>query len=400
MNFSLYIAKRYLFSKSGTNAINIITLIAIFGVVVGTTALFIVLSVFSGLRTFSDSLLEASDPDIKITASKGKQFEYTNKVKEVLKTKADIQASSTVIEQRASLKYKDKNHIAYIKGVEENYNKVVKVDSSLVVGSWLNTDYKNTAVIGYGISYKLSLGIMNFGEPLQVLVPKPGKGFINPNNAFNSVKTQIIGVYSGSEDFQNKFVFTNINLARELLGYEENKVTGIELKLKEGIDPMSVRDDLAEELGETFSVKTKRQLNALYYKVVNTENFISYLMATLIIIIALFNVIGSIIMMIIDKKTNLKTLLNLGGSVKDIKKIFVYQGFLLAIVGMCVGLLLGIVVVLLQLHYGIIMISESLPYPVEFKWINLIVVTITITILGFIASKIASSRISLEFLER
>ena len=401
MNFSLYIAKRYLFSKSGTNAINIITFIAAFGVVVGTTALFVILSGFSGLRTFSDSLLEASDPDIKITASKGKTVVITDKIKNVLQKNEAVEAYSQVIEERVSLMYNDKNHIAYIKGVDEFYNQVVRVDSSLSVGNWLDKEYKNTAVIGAGISYKLSLGTYNFGEPLHIFVPKSGTGFItNPNKAFNSVDVQIVGVYSGSEDFQNKFVFTNISLARELLSYSDTEITAVEIKVKKAFDANKVRNELAERLGEAFEVKTKRQLNALYYKVVNTENFISYLIFTLIIVIALFNVIGSIIMMIIDKRQNLKTLLSLGSSVQEIKKIFIYQGFLLVIVGMLIGLILGVVLVFVQLHYGIFMITYNLPYPVEFKWLNLLVVVLTITLLGYLAAKIASSRITISFIEK
>ena len=176
MNFSLYIAKRYLFSKTSTNAINIITAIAVFGGVVGTLALFVVLSGFSGLKTFSDSLLNASDPDIKITAAQGKSLEYSTKLHEILQQEEAIKAYSKVVEERVFLKYKDRDHIAQIKGVDTNYSSIIPTDSILTVGTWIDEQYKNTAVIGYGISYKLSLGIFNFGEPLQVLVPKPGKG--------------------------------------------------------------------------------------------------------------------------------------------------------------------------------------------------------------------------------
>ena len=400
MNFSLYIAKRYLFSKTSTNAINIITAIAVFGVVVGTLALFVVLSGFSGLKTFSDSLLNASDPDIKITAAQGKSFEYSTKLHEILQQEEAIKAYSKVVEERVFLKYKDRDHIAQIKGVDTNYSSIIPTDSILTVGTWIDEQYKNTAVIGYGISYKLSLGIFNFGEALQVLVPKPGKGFINANNAFRSISTQVIGVYTGSEEFQNKYVFTELSSAQELLGYKENQITGIELALKKGVDLDSFQEKLQEALGEDFKVQTRAQLNTLYYKVINTENFISYLIFTLIVAIALFNVIGSIIMMIIDKRQNLKTLFNLGCSIDEIKKIFIYQGFLLTLVGMGIGLVLGMLLVLIQQRFELLMITESLAYPVEFRLINLLVVLVTISALGYLAAKIASSRISKSFIER
>ncbi|CAM1348689.1 ABC transporter permease [Tenacibaculum insulae] len=400
MKFSLYIAKRYLFSKTSTNAINIITFIAVFGVVVGALALFIILSGFSGLRTFSDNMLKDSDPDIRITSVKGKSFKYTDDIHQKLLENAQIKSVSKIIEERVFLKYKDKSQVAFIKGVDENYKNIIPVDSLLDVGTWVDPEFKNTAVIGNGISYKLSLGILNFGEPLQIMVPKPGKGFVNVNNAFKSVATQIIGSYSGSEEFQNKYVFTELSLAQELLNYEKNQISGIEIKLNSTVDLDDFQEKLQETFGANFSIKTRAQLNALYYKVINTENFVSYLIFTLIIAIALFNVIGSIIMMIIDKQKNLKTLYNLGASIDEIKKIFVLQGFLLTIVGMLVGLVTGVLLVLIQQRYELFMITETLAYPVEFRWMNLLIVICTISALGHIASKIASSRISIKFIEK
>ena len=400
MSFPYYIAKRYLFSKTSNNAINIITIIASFGVIVGSLALFIILSGFSGLRTFSYSLLDVSDPDIKITTTLGKSFLVTQDLQQTLDTNTAIKEVSKVIEERVFLEYNEKTEIAFIKGVEENYPKISKIDAALSVGTWLQKDFENTAVIGRGISNKLSLGILNYGAPLKIMIPKPGKGFINPRKPFYDIETQIVGVYLGTEEFESKYVFTAIAKARELLRYTENQVTAIELRLKDGKTADGFADQLGEKLGENFKVQTKEQLNEVFYKVINTENFVSYLIFTLIVIIALFNVIGAIIMMIIDKKANLKTLFSLGATIKEIKKIFILQGFLLTFFGMCVGLFLGIVLVFLQKKFEIFMIVPNLAYPVEFRFINLLIVFFTITILGFIAAKIASSRISASFIEK
>lgn len=400
MNFSLYIAKRYLFTKTSNNAINIITIIASFGVIVGSLALFVILSGFSGLRTFSYSLLDASDPDIKITSVKGKSFILTDDVYQIITENQDVKASSKIIEERVFLEHNDKNEIAYIKGVEENYAEITSIDSALEIGNWLEKEYTNTAVIGRTIAAKLSLGIRSFGDPLSILVPKPGTGFINPNNAFYKTDVQIIGLYIGTEDFESKYVFVNLEQAKDLLKFDENQITGLELKLVDSLNADAVAEDLQNNIGTTFRVQTKEQLNEVFYKVINTENFVSYLIFTLIVIIALFNVIGTIIMMIIDKKANLKTLYNLGTTVKQIKKIFVLQGFLLTFFGMIIGLLIGVIAVFLQSKYGFFMITESLPYPVEFRFFNLLIVILTITVLGFIAAKIASSRITKEFIER
>nr|WP_299672338.1 FtsX-like permease family protein [uncultured Polaribacter sp.] len=400
MGFPYYIAKRYLFSKTSNNAINIITMIASFGVIVGALALFVILSGFSGLRTFSYSLLDVSDPDIKITTTVGKSFFITETLQQKLQTNTSIKESTKVIEERVFLEFNEKNEIAFIKGVEENYTNISKIDSSLSVGTWLQKDFENTAVIGRGISNKLSLGILSYSEPLKIMIPKPGKGFINPRNPFYSIETQIVGVYLGTEEFESKFVFTSIEQARDLLRFKENQVTGIELRLNDIEDSNEVAANLQTALGTDFKVQTKEQLNEVFYKVINTENFVSYLIFTLIVIIALFNVIGAIIMMIIDKKQNLKTLFNLGATIKEIKKIFIFQGFLLTFFGMCVGLVLGVILVFLQKEFSLFMIVPNLAYPVEFKFSNLLIVFCTITVLGFIAAKIASSRISEAFIEK
>ncbi|WP_405562999.1 ABC transporter permease [Polaribacter sp. Asnod6-C07] len=400
MNFSLYIAKRYLFTRTSNNAINIITIIASFGVIVGSLALFIILSGFSGLRTFSYSLLDASDPDIKISVVKGKSFFIDDDIQNILENNSSIKVSSKIIEERVFLEYKSKNEIAYIKGVEENYAQITNIDSTLSVGNWLEKEYLKTAVVGRTIAAKLSLGVRSFGEPLSIMIPKPGTGFINPTNAFYKTNVQIVGLYTGTEDFEGKYVFVNLEEAKRLLRFKENQVTAIELKLTDDLLADEFAEELQQKLGDTFKVQTKEQLNEVFYKVINTENFVSYLIFTLIVIIALFNVVGAIIMMIIDKKQNLKTLFNLGTTIKEIKRIFVLQGFLLTITGMVIGLLIGVIAVFIQIKFGFFMITENLPYPVEFRLSNLFIVIFTITTLGFIAAKIASSRISKEFVEK
>ena len=247
---------------------------------------------------------------------------------------------------------------------------------------------------------KLSLGVNSYGKPLTVMVPKPGKGFINPTNAFYKTDVQVLGIYTGTEDFENKYVFVTLDQAKDLLRYKDNQVTAIALKVLDKDDADEIATTLQKKLGSSYSVKTKEQLNEVFYKVINTENFVSYLIFTLIIIIALFNVIGAIIMMIIDKKSNLKTLFSLGVTIKEIKRVFMLQGFLLTFFGMIIGLVLGILLVIIQKQFGLFMITQNLPYPVEFRFSNLFIVIGTITVLGFVASKIASSRISKEFIEK
>ena len=268
------------------------------------------------------------------------------------------------------------------------------------MGTWLKKEYTNTSIVGNSLAYKLSAGVESFGEYLEILVPKVGTGFINPSRSFRKINTQIVGIYYANEDFENNYVFISNAQAQQLLNFNSDQFTGIEIKLKPETDAANYAQSVQEKLGSQYKVQTRAQLNELLYKVINTENFISYLIFTLIIIIAMFNIIGSIIMMIIDKKKNLKTLLSLGVSIPEIKKIFVLQGFLLTLMSMAVGLFLSVILVIVQQKFQIFMITTSIPYPVELRGSNLLVVITTITVLGFLAAKLASSRISNGFINK
>jgi len=394
LKFSLYIAKRYLFSKSSSNAINIITIIAATGVVVGAMALFIVLSVFSGLKEFSLDFIKVSDPDLKISATKGKSFFFTDSIATLLQDKT-IAHYTKVVEERAFFNYKEKSHIASIKGVDANYLLVNNIDTAIYVGDWLDKKAFNTVVIGGGVSSILSLGTYDFIESLKVYVPKPGKGYIsNPKTAFNQISLQAVGIFRLTEELDNKYVFSHLALAQSLLNYKPNQISALEVKLVTTANQKAVIEKLQMALGEDYKIETRAQLNSVFHKMLNTENLVSYLIFTLILIIALFNVIGAIVMMILDKKENLKTLFSLGASINEIKKIFIYQGFLLTFFGLVFGLFLSIVFVLLQQKFGFIMITQSLAYPVKFTLFNVLIVFITILVLGFLAALIASSRIS------
>jgi lipoprotein-releasing system permease protein len=401
LNFPLYIARRYLFSKSSNNTINIITIIATVGVIIGTMALFIVLSGFSGLKEFSLGFIQNSDPDFKITPVKGKSFLFTSKMEQSINETAGVDQFTKVIEERAFLEFKNKTHLAYIKGVEENFNQINNIDTAIVVGRWINFEYSNHAVVGNGISNALSMGINDYLEQLKIYVPKPGSGYdvTSIKNDISITKVQPVGIFELTEELDRKFTFISLDLAQQLLGYSENQISAIEVKVIDLDNREAVIETLIKKLGSDFKFETREQLNALLYKMLNTENLASYLIFTLILIIALFNVIGALIMMIFDKKSNLKTLYNLGTDIRDIRKIFTFQGFLLSFFGLLIGLALAIILVLLQKEFGLFMITPHLAFPVAFKMSNVITVFFTILILGFIAAKIASSRITKEVVE-
>ena len=307
---------------------------------------------------------------------------------------------SKVVEERAFFNYRDKSHIASIKGVDANYLLVNNIDTAIYIGEWLDKNAIQTVVIGNGVSSTLSLGAYDFIESLKVYVPKPGKGYIsNPNTAFSQINLQPIGVFKLTEELDKKYVFSHLELAQSLLNYKSNQISAIELKLSPSVDENEFLEVLQNKLGSSFKIETREQLNAVFHKMLNTENLVSYLVFTLILIIALFNVIGAIVMMILDKKENLKTLFSLGASIQEIKRIFILQGFLLTFFGLLIGLFLSIAFVVLQKEYGLIMITNELAYPVEFSLNNVVIVFFTILILGFLSAKIASSRISNKIIQ-
>ena len=402
MNFPLYIAKRYLFSKSSNNAINIITSIAAIGIVVGAMALFIVLSGFSGLKDFSLQFTNVFDSDLKIEPESGKTIQFSAAAQRLLDQEQDIIAYSKVIEERIFLQFEGKNHIAYIKGVDENYGSVTVIDSILFLGRWF-VEGQQEAVIGYNIAHKLSLGTMDFTSLPEILVPKPGTGQIlvtDLASAFNKQDFIASGIYDVNEDVNGKYVFTDLPYARDLLQLDSTTVSSVALKLKPNVDEGNVREALTKIFSDQpIVIKNRIQQNDALYKMLNTENVAVYLIFTLVLIIALFNVIGSIIMMILDKRKNIKTLYNLGATIKEIRKVFFLQGALMTVLGGALGITLGVLVVWGQLQFKFIYITASLPYPVELKLINVVIVFVTLTVLGLLASKIAASRVRTQLLE-
>jgi lipoprotein-releasing system permease protein len=399
LNFPLYIAKRYIFSKSKNNAINIINRIASLGIIVGTMALFVVLSVFSGLKVFSLSFTNEIDPDLKIESTYGKSFLVTPDQESQIKKIEGVASYTKIIEERVLFIFNGKQQVTYLKGVDRNYPVVNDIRKKLFNGQWLKPDTYQV-VVGYGISKNFSMGILDFENPLQVFAPKPGKGAIeNPEEAFSKTDVLPVGIYSISEDLDSKYVFADLGLVQELLEYKPNQISGIEFKLKPNANESNIDSQLQKIFNNKVTTKNRAQLNASLYKMLNTENIAVYLIFTLVIIVALFNLIGALIMMILDKKGNLKTLFNLGTEIKDLRKIFLLQGTLLSVFGGLIGLVLGVILVLLQQRFELIMITATLAFPVVFTLENVFIVLGTIFSLGFIASFIASKRVSEKLLD-
>jgi lipoprotein-releasing system permease protein len=399
VNFPLYIAKRYILSKSKSNAINIISVIALGGIIVGTLALFVVLSVFSGLRDYSVQFTNNFDPDLKIITVKGKSFLITIDDEKKIKSISGIATLSKTVEERVLFSFNGKQQVTYIKGVDREFQNSNDISKNLFNGQWLKPETPQ-AVIGYGISQKLSLGLFDFNNPLEVYVPKPKKGQLSlrKEDDFNVDYLMPVGIYAVSEELDSKYVFVDLNLSQQLMGFKPNEVTGIEIKTQPSADREKIKTEIETLFKGKVKVKTREELNSTLHKMLNTENIAVYLIFTLVIIVALFNLVGALIMIIIEKKNNLKTLLNLGAEVSDLRKVFLLQGVLLSFFGGLIGLVLGTIIVFLQQKFSLIMITDSLAYPVVFEISNLLIVLATILFLGFLAAFIASSRVSKKLL--
>ena len=396
MNFPLYIAKRYLRSKSSQNAVNIINFITFLVIVIGSAALFVVLSAFAGLKTFSLSFTNTFDPDLKALPAIGKHFSITPEEEMELKNIDGLANYSKELEERAYLTFREKSCIAYIKGIDGNYRSVTGVDSTLYFGNWGVMEYNG--VVGIGIYNLLGVPLDNYQNPMTLLVPKAGKGSITPQGLtakpYNQIPIYVSGVYAVEENLDKKYVFAQLPLVQSLLEKDSTQISGVNFKLDGQVPSIDVQNQIRDVLGDKVLVLNRQEQNSTLYRMLNTENLATYLIFTLVLIIALFNVVGAIIMMILDKQQNSKTLFSLGATIPELRRIYFTQGLLVTALGGLIGVLIGSLLIGSQLAFGWLKITPSLAYPVEFNIMNVLVVLATIVVLGFISSKIASSRIN------
>lgn len=398
MRISSFIAKRYLFAKSSTNAVNIITLISVISMVIGTIVFLVVLSAFSGLKQFNLSVISTADPDLKVIPTQGKTIQLSKEQLKRLNAISEIAHYSKVIEERVYLEYDGKTHLGFLKGVDENFLKVNRLDTTVFAGSW-HTQTEPEMVIGAGVRRRLSLAIGDYGKLLKVMVPKPGTGQItDPSQAFKKSKAIASGIFQIGGEIDEDHVFTHIDYVGKLLGYDNNEISTLEIKLNSLDKEENARIQLSKIFGDNVIIKNRTSLNDSLYKMLNTENLALYFICTLVIIIVLFTFIGSIIIIIIDKRPHIKTLSDLGSSLKEIRRAFFLQGVFMVISGSLVGIVLGVIIISLQQYFGFIKITTSLPYPVHLTAINVLIVLTTIIVLGIAASKLASSRITSKLL--
>lgn len=401
MNFPFYIARRYIRSRSSQNAVNIINMVTFAVIVIGSAALFVVLSGFSGLKDFSLSFSNTFDPDLKALPAEGKSFSFGDKAATALMDIPGVVSVSGELEERVYLTHRQKSRIAWIKGVDSAYTQTTGIDSTLFLGQWELIGQQTVA--GIDIANLLGLSVQDYRSPLVVLAPKPGKGGLGTGGLgqkpYNQLSLILSGVYQIEENLDKKYIFAELPLVQSLLerGYDE--VSGVSFKLAPGSDERAVRKAIGEVLGPGIQVRNRKELNQTLYRMLNTENLATYLIFTLVLIIALFNVVGAIIMMILDKQQHSRTLYSLGLTLKELRRIYFAQGVLVTSAGGVIGILLGSVLILSQKYFGWLKITPSLAYPVEYRLLNVLLVLVTIVVLGVIASRIASNRINYKLLK-
>lgn len=398
MNVPFYIAKRYAFSKSKTKAINTITKISTVGILVSSMALFVVLSVFSGLKTLNLSYTNEIDPDLVVEPIDGKSI-FLNREQEVALSKLqEIEAYSFIVEERVVFNFGEKQLVANIKGVDSVYHKVTSIDKNLIFGEWLlpNT---NQAVLGQIIAMNLSVSAFSEDKKLEVLAMKPGEGaFDSPEDAYNRIPLFPSGIYAfNNTDVDGKYIYVDYQLVQDLLEWQPNQFSKIEFKIAKGFSENQVKKELQNIFKDNIQFKNRSELNNSLHKMLQTESIAIYLIFTMVIIVTLFSLAGALIMMILEKKEHLKTLNDLGISIINLRRIFLFQGMMLSVFGALIGLLLGFLIVYLQYTFEIIKISDQFPYPVEVTLLNIILVFSTIIILSLLASLLASTRISKKY---
>lgn len=394
MNFPFFIAKRYLFSKKSHNAINVISAISVCGVALATLAMVCTLSVFNGFQDMVATFFTAFDPQIKITSVKGKVFDGSEPVFAEIRTMPEVAVYSESVEDNAMVQYKGRQAMAVIKGVEDNFDKLTPIDSILFGRGELilHDEVVDYAIPGLQLLSTLGTGI-RFLDPLEIYAPKRGSriNMSNPMSSFVSDQLFSSGLTFtvNQEKYDASYLITSIGFARRLFQYT-NEVSAVNLRLTPDADENTVIKKLKEKLGDDFRVQNRYEQQADTFRIMEIEKLISYIFLTFILMIACFNVIGSLSMLIIDKKNDVQTLRNLGASDSQIVRIFLFEGRMISFIGAVSGVIIGLALCLIQQEYGIISLGTAGSfivdaYPVSVHAWDVVLVFATVLIVGFIS---------------
>lgn len=392
MNLSLHIAKRYLFSKKSHNAINVISLISVCGIAIATMALVCTLSVFNGFTDVVAKTFNAFDPELQVTPTQGKVFDATDPRIQQVKQLAGIDFTSESLEENALLKYEDRQEPILLKGVSREFRNLAMIDSLLLDGRFeLREGDVNNGVIGAGLATMLGVRA-GFLSPLEIYVPKRNEkvNMANPATAFVHSEAYVSGVFALNQaKYDDQMLIISIEQMRELLRYE-HEVSSLDIKVKAGESIEAVRRQVRDILGSDYLVKDRFEQQEDLFRMVNVEKWVTFLILAIISIIAIFNVVGSLSMLIIEKMDDVKILQSLGANKKLITRIFLLEGWLITFVGGLVGLIIGIIICLIQQYFGILKLGDAGTfvidaYPVSVQVMDVFLIFLTVGVVGFLA---------------
>ncbi|MDR0427179.1 MAG: ABC transporter permease [Dysgonamonadaceae bacterium] len=393
MNLSLYIAKRYLFSKKTHNAINIISMIAVCGIAIATMGAVCTMSVFNGFEKLVSGIFGAFDPELKITPSRGKVFD-PQADENILNIRflPEIEAVSETLEDNALVRYKERQVPVIMKGVSGDFEKVAKLTDILFDGEFkLKDEENNFSVLGIGVASNLGVN-SSLVYPIDVFVPDRSKQ-VNLSNPLASLKSDysyVGGIFMvGQPQYDDNYILVSLDYAREMFDYK-TEVSSLEIKLKKETDIRSVKRKLKESIGDNYLVKDRYEQQEAAFKMMSIEKWVSFLMLCFIILIAAFNIIGSLSILIVDKQKDIQTLRNLGANNSLISRVFLFEGWMISVVGGIIGIVLGVLICLGQSYFGWIKLGNVQgafavdAYPVIIQFGDVILVFLSVLLIGFL----------------
>ena len=388
MRFPFLIARRYLFAKKSHNAVNIISAVSVVGVGVGTLMLVIIMSVFNGFEDLTKKLYGSFDPDLKVTRAVGKSFTVVPEKLLLLQADPDVVAFSQTIEENVMVQYGNQQEIAIMKGVDEQYRFVTGIDTMILDGSFALWAGDNPqAVVGLSMAYKLRVGL-HFFTPLHFWIVRNRPNLsMNPERDLNDKYIFPAGKFAVDEEIDSQYILVPIEFARSLLE-NDSITTAIEIKLRSGADDRRAQRRVAAIFGSEFDVKTTYQQKEFAYKVLKSEKFMAFMILTFVLLIASFNVVGSISMLMIEKKNDMFILQSMGTNKQMLSNIFMIQGWMIVLSGAFIGLLLGAILCRLQMEFGFFKVTGAgtyiiEAYPVAVRWRDFAMILLAVAGVSF-----------------
>ncbi|HRZ41217.1 MAG TPA: FtsX-like permease family protein [Bacteroidales bacterium] len=404
MQLPLFIARRYLFSRKKHHAINLVSAISAVGIMGGSIAFILVLSVFNGFEQVVISLFSSFEPDLKITAVEGKTFRLSDTEQKRIRETKGVAVYQEVVEEMALLRYKEKQHIALLKGVEEGYTQMTGIDTMMYAGAFQLNEHEITrGVLGAGVAYKLGIQLDDFEHPVDVFLPDRTASVGDVASSFSHLPIYPAGIFSIQQDIDNKYVLVPVGFVRDLMHYE-SEVTSIELGVADQAMTGRVKSSVREILGDRYRIQDKFEQQELLYRIIHSEKWAIFAILAFILLLAIFNVVGSLTLLILEKRKDIAVLQTMGATNRTIRKIFLLEGLQISFWGNLAGLLIGGLLAFVQQRFGIIGIGQADTlvidaYPVKLNPADFLLIFATVTGIGLIASWLPVRRLSKQYID-